>query len=354
MNTFLSERLNMKYPIIQAPMVGVSTPEMAAAVSNAGALGSIGIGASTSEQARSVIQTTRALTSHPFNVNVFCHKPASLQPEIEAAWLEHLAPRFAEFGEKPPTRLCEIYASFLQSPATLAMLVEEKPAVVSFHFGVPTRDVIDALRHVGIITLSCITSVSELQLAEAAGVDAVVAQGMEAGGHRGVFDPKKGDDQLGTLSLLQQVIRATDLPVIAAGGIMDGQGIHAMMELGASGVQMGTAFILCPESAANDQYRSNVKSQSAYHTRITSNISGRPARGLRNRFYEELDDGAPVRPDYPIAYDAGKALVAAAAGKSHPGFTVQWAGQGAPLARELPAADLVEELVKEWQASEKF
>ncbi|WP_439135717.1 NAD(P)H-dependent flavin oxidoreductase [Pseudomaricurvus sp.] len=352
MSNFFKDKLGITYPIIQAPMVGVSTPDMAAAVSNAGALGSIGIGASTSEQARSVIQATRALTDAPFNVNVFCHQPASLQPEVEAAWLEHLAPRFAEFDKEPPSRLYEIYASFLQSPDTLAMLIEEKPAVVSFHFGMPPRDVIDALRHAGIITLSCITSVIELQQAESAGVDAVVVQGMEAGGHRGVFDPKNGDDELGTLSLLQQVVRETDLPVIAAGGIMDGQGIHTMMQLGACGVQMGTAFILCPESAANDQYRSNLKSESAYHTRITSNISGRPARGLRNRFYEELDDGAPVRPDYPIAYDAGKALVAAAAEKSHSGFTVQWAGQGAPFARELPAADLVEELVKEWRASE--
>ncbi|MBU3069037.1 nitronate monooxygenase [Aestuariicella sp. G3-2] len=349
MNNFLRYRLNVEHPIIQAPMVGVSTPSLAAAVSNAGALGSIGVGASTAEQARSAIQATRQLTDKPFNVNLFCHQPATARPDIEAQWLEYLASRFLEFDAVPPNQLREIYPSFLQSTDMLEMLVDEKPAVVSFHFGLPQREWVAALQREGITILSCVTSVYELMQAQAVGVDAIVAQGVEAGGHRGVFEPER-DDELGTLALLPQIIRKTDLPVIAAGGIMDGRGIHAMMALGASGVQMGTAFILCPESSANDQYRTNLKSEKAYNTRITSNISGRPARGLANRFYHELDVGAPPRPDYPIAYDAGKALTAAASAKGCFDFAVQWAGQGAPMARELPAEELVALLVSEWQA----
>lgn len=349
MNDFFQDSLNIEYPIIQAPMVGVSTPSLAAEVSNAGGLGSIGIGASTVEQARSAIQTTRELTDKPFNVNLFCHQPAIVRPDIEVEWLEYLAPRFSEFDAVPPNELREIYPSFLQSKDMLEMLLEEKPAVVSLHFGLPEGEWVAALQREGITILSCVTSVGELIQAEDVGVDAIVAQGVEAGGHRGVFQPEY-DKELGTLALLQQAVNATDLPVIAAGGIMDGRGIHAMMELGACGVQMGTAFILCPESSANDQYRANLKSEKVYNTRITSNISGRPARGLANRFYDELDIGAPPRPDYPIAYDAGKALTAAASAKGSADFSVQWAGQGAPLARELPAAELVALLVQEWQA----
>jgi nitronate monooxygenase len=340
--------LNVRYPIIQAPMVGVSTPQLAAAVSNAGGLGSIGLGASNAEQAQAMIQATRALTDKPFNANLFCHRPAIADPAREAAWLNYLAPFFAEFDAQPPTSLKEGYTSFLQDEAMLEMLLHEKPAVVSFHFGLPPVEWVQALREAGIVTLACATTAEEAMLAEAAGIDAVIAQGVEAGGHRGAFDPEH-DSQIGTFALIQLIAQRSKLPVIAAGGIMDGAGIAASLRLGAAGVQLGTAFILCPESAANAQYRAALQSERAYHTQITAAISGRPARGMVNRLFTDIDrPGRPALPDYPITYDAAKALNAAASAHGNYDFAVQWAGQGAPLARTMPAAELVETLVREW------
>ncbi|MCO6059207.1 nitronate monooxygenase [Pseudomonas sp. MOB-449] len=342
--------LGLEHPIIQAPMVGVSTPALAAAVSNAGALGSIGIGASNPDQARAMLAETRALTSRPFNVNLFCHRPAVADPQREAAWLEHLRPLFTEFGAEPPATLREIYKSFLDDPQMVQMLLDERPAVVSFHFGLPAQDWIDALKGAGIRLLASATTLEEARRVEAAGVDAIVAQGIEAGGHRGVFEPENGDAGIGTLALVRLIARQTRLPVIAAGGIMDGQCIRAAQALGAQGAQLGTAFVACPESAANAAYRAALKSDRAYDTRITAAISGRPARGMVNRLWTDLDTpDAPALPDYPNTYDAAKALHAAASARGCNDFAVQWAGQGAPLAREMPAAELVKLLVEEMQ-----
>jgi nitronate monooxygenase len=338
--------LGIRHPIIQAPMVGVSTPPLAAAVSEAGGLGSLGLGASTPAQARELIAQTRALTDKPFNLNLFCHVPATADAAREQAWLERLRPLFAEFGAEPPAALREIYLSFLADPAMLEVLLEQRPAVVSFHFGLPPRDWIERLRQAGARTLACVTTPEEALLAEAAGVDALVAQGIEAGGHRGVFAPERGDVGLGTLALVRLLVKQSHLPIIAAGGIMDGAGIRAALALGAAGVQLGTAFVLCPESAANTAYRAALKGEKAARTEITANISGRPARGLPNRLYGDL--GAAL-PDYPICYDAAKALHAAASAQGNHDFAAQWAGQGAPLARELPAAQLVATLVAEME-----
>ena len=342
----LCDLLAIRHPIIQAPMVGVSTPQLAAAVSNAGGLGSLGLGASTPAQARALIEQTRALTSQPFNLNLFCHRPAQADAAREAAWLAWLRPLFAEFAAEPPAALREIYPSFLADPAMLELLLEQRPAVVSFHFGLPPQAWIDAFKAAGIRQLACVTSAREARLAEAAGVDALVAQGIEAGGHRGVFEPALGDAAMGTLALVRVLVQQSRLPIIAAGGIMDGAGIRAALALGAAGVQLGTAFVLCPESAANAAYREALKGEKAARTAITANLSGRPARGLPNRLYGEF--GAAL-PDYPIAYDAAKALHAAASAQGCHDFAAHWAGQGAPLARELPAAELVEVLVEEMQ-----
>lgn len=339
--------LKIRHPIIQAPMVGVSTPQLAAAVSNAGALGSIGLGASNADQSRTMIQATRALTDKPFNVNLFCHEPAVADAEREAAWIRHMAPLFAEFGATPPSALSLGYETFLNSRETLEVLLQERPAVVSFHFGLPPSQWIRELREAGVVTLACATSPAEAAFAVEAGVDAVIAQGVEAGGHRGVFDPS-ADEQLGTFALVELVARTCPLPVIAAGGIMNGRGIAAAMQLGAAAVQMGTAFILCPESSANAQYRSALQGARAHHTRISAAISGRPARGMVNRLFTDIGgSSAPALPDYPIAYDAAKALQFAATSKGNHDFAVQWAGQGAPLARPLPAAELIGTLVDE-------
>ncbi|TFV93963.1 nitronate monooxygenase [Oxalobacteraceae bacterium OM1] len=342
--------LKVQFPIIQAPMVGVSTPQLAAAVSEAGGLGSIGIGASTVQQARDMIAATRALTGKPFNVNVFCHRPAVADSEREARWLAHLRPFFAEFGAQPPSGLTEIYKSFVADKPMLDLLLQERPAVVSFHFGLPDVEWIRALQSAGVVTMATATTAAEAAQVEAAGVDIVVAQGAEAGGHRGVFEPERGDMAMGTFALVRVLSRSTRLPIVATGGVMDGEGIAAAMRLGAAAVQLGTAFILSPESCANAAFRAALKSERSHATGITSAISGRPARGLINRMHTEVGgQGAPALPDYPTAYDAGKALTTAAVAKGNTDFAVQWAGQGAPLAREMPAGELVRTLVAEWR-----
>lgn len=337
------------HPIIQAPMVGVSTPQLAAAVSNAGALGSIGLGASTPEQGRELIIRTRALTNRPFNVNMFCHRPAAFDQPRNDAWLKHISNIFTEFEAAPPQVLKEIYKSFIDDRAMLEMLIEEKPSVVSFHFGAPSQEWIRELRSVGIYVMGCATNLSEARQLEQMGVQAIIAQGYEAGGHRGIFDDAFGQDQqIGLFALLRVISTATDLPVIAAGGIMDGAGINAAMKLGASASQLGTAFILCPESCATQEHREALRGPKAHHTRVTSYVSGRPARGIPNRLYlESGTDIVPIPAEYPLAYDVAKALHAAASAKGCHDFAAQWAGQGAPLARELPAEILIQILVKE-------
>lgn len=342
------DRLGLSVPLIQAPMAGVSTPALAAAVSNAGALGSIGVGATDAAGARAMIEEIRDRTDRAFNVNLFVHPKAKADSAREAEWLAWLAPLFAAFDAEPPKALQAIYKSFAEDPDMLAMLLELAPPVVSFHFGLPSPDIIAALREKGVTMLATATSLTEARTIEAAGIDAIVAQGIEAGGHRGMFDPDASDDAFGTVALTRLLVRDADIPVVAAGGIMDGAGIAAVLDLGAVAAQLGTAFIACPESAADDAYRAALKGPGAFHTVLTSLISGRPARALANRF-TALADAAAGRsmPDYPIAYDAGKALHAAAKSKGEHGFGAQWAGQGAPLARAMPARELVETLWRE-------
>lgn len=301
-----------------------------------------------------MIRETRALTGAPFNVNLFCHRPAVADAARESAWIEHLSGLFKELKVEPPTSLFVGYRSFLESGDMLDILLRERPAVVSFHFGLPPTDWVRILREAGIYTLACVTDPGEARQAEAAGVDALVAQGVEAGGHRGVFDPAR-DRLIGTFALITLVRRVSRLPVIAAGGIMDGQGIAAALRLGASAVQMGTAFIACPESSADEAYREALRGDRARDTRISAAISGRPARGMVNRLFTDIGGpGAPDLPDYPITYSATKALVAAARNQANGDLAVQWAGQAAPLARALPAAELVAALREELEAALVF
>ncbi|MEQ5809080.1 nitronate monooxygenase [Alteromonas sp. NFXS44] len=346
-NRFCSE-VGIQYPIIQAPMAGVATPRLAAAVSNAGGLGSLGIGASDAESAKQRIEETRALTDQPFNVNVFCHEPAIRNQQAENAWLTHLSPLFAELDMAPPAKLNEIYKSFIEDDDVLEMLLSTKPAVVSFHFGLPPGETISALKKAGIYTIATATNPDEAHLIERSGVDAIVAQGIEAGGHRGVFNVDSRDEKLSTSVLTGKLAQACDLPIIAAGGIVDGMGIKAAMSLGADAAQLGTAFILCPESAASDDYRAALKSDRSLKTQLTSSISGRPARGIVNRLIthcQSLEDAIPA--SYPLAYDAAKKLHNAASIKGINEFAAYWSGQGAPIKRELPAEDLIRLLVKE-------
>lgn len=343
-------RLGLRYPLIQAPMAGVATPQLAAAVSSAGGLGSLGIGPTPVATARQMIADTQALTSQPININVFCHAPVQRDTTRETAWLQHLAPLFAEAGITPPATLREIYRSFIEDNSVLESLLALRPAVVSFHFGLPGPDQLQALQAAGIYTMASATSLEEAIRIEQAGIDAIIAQGIEAGGHRGMFDPAAPDAQLGTMALVRLLVHHTRLPVIAAGGIMDGNGIHAVLEMGAVAAQLGTAFICCPESAATPAYRANLLSARAHDTRLTSALSGRPARGITNRLMLHGDNG-PAPAPYPVAYDAAIQLHAAAAKADNHAFAAHWAGQGAPLSRALPAATLVDTLVREWQSA---
>jgi nitronate monooxygenase len=341
-------RLAVQHPIIQAPMAGVSTPRLAAEVSNAGGLGSLGLGASTAAQARQMIEETRALSGRPFGVNVFCHVPAQRDAARETAWLAHLAPLFAGVGIAVPSSLHEIYKSFNEDEDMFRMLLELRPAVVSFHFGLPSSERLAAFRKAGMVTMATATNLREAALIEQAGIDAIVAQGIEAGGHRGMFDPDGTDERLSTSVLVRLLVKQSRLPIVAAGGIMDGAGIRAALDLGAAAAQLGTAFILCPESSASAAYRANLKSERAMATMLTAAISGRPARGMVNDLITHGEAaGSPPAAAYPVAYDAAKQLHAAAAKAGNHEFAAHWAGQGAPLSREMPAAELVQKLVAE-------
>lgn len=333
-------------------MAGVSTPSMAAAVGEAGALGSLAVGATDADGARAMIADVRARWAGPLNVNLFCHQPASPNPAVEAAWIQRLRPQFELFEASPPAKLREIHRSFVEDDAMLAMLLDQRPSVVSFHFGLPRAAAIQALRDAGIVLLATATSLVEARSAAAAGIHAIVAQGWEAGGHRGLFDPEAADGQLGTMALTRLLVREIAPPVIAAGAIMDGAGVAAALRLGASAAQLGTAFVSTDESLADQGYRAALASDAAHHTVMTRAISGRFARCLSNRFTAlGADLPAGCIPAYPIAYDLGKALNTASKAKGEFGFGAQWAGQGAPLVRAMPAAQLVATLALELNQS---
>ncbi len=343
----LLKDLGLTVPVIQAPMAGVSTPKLAAAVSDAGGLGSIAVGAVDAARARLLIEEMRTRTERAFQVNVFAHAAPRPDPDREAAWLAALRPHFERFRSAPPEVLRVIYKSFCEDSRMLETLVDAAPPAVSFHFGLPGKDTIDALKAAGCRLFATVTNLAEARLAEKAGIDALVAQGYEAGGHRGAFDPSAVDERLGTLALTRLLAATSPLPVISAGGIMDGAGIRAVLDLGAAAAQLGTAFVACPESSADDAYRAALARAAETGTVMTSAISGRPARCLVNDITRWARGDVPPVPDYPIAYDAGKALNAAAKAAGEHGFGAQWAGQGAPMARPMQAAQLVAALEAE-------
>jgi nitronate monooxygenase len=352
--TRLSHLLGIEHPVIQAPMAGTSTPELAAAVSNAGGLGSLGLAGKNAEQVRDVIHKLRALTSKPFNLNFFCHREPRRDAAVEQEWIDYLRPLFAQADAQPPRELSPSYPTFLGDEDMLEVLLKERPPIVSFHFGVPDDTVLAALHDAGIFTLASATNLEEAAAIERAGLKAIIAQGAEAGGHRGTFDTDVWDEQLGTGVLVQLIRRQCELPLIAAGGIMDRAGAQAMFSLGADAVQLGTAFVACPESAAKDAYRAALTS--GRPTKLSRVYSGRAARGIVEPFmtYAEGSDGkrdahapapaAPAVPDFPVAYSANKALSPAAAAAGIPGMAPHWAGQGVDLTQAMPAAELVHKI----------
>lgn len=326
-------------------MAGTSTPALAAAVCEAGALGSVAVGAVDAAAARAMIADLRSRTDKPFNVNAFVHRRAERDGAVEQAWIAAMAPLFERLGAAPPADLREIYRSLNDDPNMLAVLVEAAPAVVSFHFGLPSLEAIAALKACGSLLVASATSLDEARALQAAGMDAIVAQGIEAGGHRGVFDLAAPDERLTTLDLVKALAAQIDLPIIAAGGIMDGADIRQALGAGADAVQMGTAFVACPESAADEGYRAVLAS--AAGTTLTDAISGRPARCLDNRFVAWAGQVRAKAPGYPMTYDAGKALIAVAKGAGEDGWGAHWAGTAFARARAMPAGDLVALLARE-------
>ncbi|ARD28164.1 MULTISPECIES: NAD(P)H-dependent flavin oxidoreductase [Acinetobacter calcoaceticus/baumannii complex] len=341
----LLQQLEIKHPIFLAPMAGVSTPELAAEVSNQGGLGSLGLGANTAQSAREQILKTQTLTEKSFQVNFFCHHPEQLNSQTSTQWIEYLRPQFEKFGEQPPQNLNCIYPSFLDNDDFLNVVLETKPKAVSFHFGIPHPDQIQALKDAGIITMVSATNLVEAQAIEAAGIDIIIAQGIEAGGHRGIFN-KTFDAAIKTSDLVHLIVQHCKRPVVAAGGIMNGAQARHMLSLGATAVQLGTAFVQCPSSNASAEYRKALFNESV--TQISASLSGRPARGLLNHWHTQIDlPDRPPQPEYPYTYDLAKQLNAIASKNKDYGFGAFWAGSNVSQIRELDAADLVNQLVVE-------
>ena len=344
----LTALLGIHLPIIQAPMAGSTTPALAAAVTNAGGLGSLGCAFLDAEQFTEQCADVRGATNGAYNVNFFVHQEPVLDDERGEAMRARLEPYYREFDLGPVPDAVPSSPSF--GPEQLDDVVAASPPVVSFHFGLPGADMMRAVKDMGAVILSSATTVAEAKRLEDAGVDAVIAQGFEAGGHRGTFEASPEAGCVGTLALVPQVVDALTVPVIASGGIADGRGIAAALALGADGVQMGTAFLTCPESAAHEVYRLALVAARDDQTRITSAFSGRPARGLDNRYIRDMAGYETPLPDFPINNTLTGPLRKASAEAGKQDFMALWAGQAAALSKSLPAAELVETLVAETDA----
>jgi nitronate monooxygenase len=339
----LQELLGTDLPIIQAPMAGSQGSALAVAVSEAGGVGSLPCALLSLEGMRNELRALQAGTRKPFNVNFFCHSPPATDAAREAAWRSALAPYYTELDVDAdnvpvvPTR-----SPFTAEAADL--LDEFRPPIVSFHFGLPSPDLMARARRHGAKILSSATTVAEAQWLEARGVDAIIAQGLEAGGHRGHFLSDDLSVQPGTFALLPQIVRAVRVPVIAAGGIVDHASVAAALALGATGVQLGTTYLLCPESKTTAVHRAALKSASANHTALTNLFSGRPARGIVNRLMREIGPLSPLAPSFPLAATAIAALRAKAESRGSGDFSPLWAGQNVTGCREIPAGRLTREV----------
>lgn len=348
--TVLTRRLGVTHPIIQAPMAGgATTAELVAAVCEAGALGFLGATYLTPLQVAELSRAVRARTSRPFGINLFAPLRAPDEPRDAGPALERLAPFHAELGLPPPTLPAPTAYPFDE---LLAAALESGAAVFSFTLGVLPTSAIDAVKARGMVLMGTATTVEEAVALETAGVDAVVAQGSEAGAHRGTFAADFDAAMIGTIALVPQVVDAVTVPVIASGGIMDGRGIAAALALGASAVQMGTAFLTCDEAGIPEAYKQAILAAREHQTRLTRAFSGRPARGIVNRFMTEVDraDAPEAILPFPLQNALTRPLRSAAARQGRAEFLSLWAGQGVRLARRQPAADLVARLANETAA----
>ena len=344
----LQKLLGIQIPLIQAPMAGVQGHALVTAVCNAGGLGSLPCAMLTPDTLRKELEQIRAGTDQPYNVNFFAHTSPAPDAAREATWRAALAPYYAEFG----IDAASIPAGPGRAPfsAEVAELLSEfKPAVVSFHFGLPSAALLARVRSWGARVLSSATTVAEARWLEAQGVDAIIAQGLEAGGHRGFFLSRDISTQLGTFALLPQIVRAVKVPVIATGGIVDANGVAAATLLGAAGVQVGTAYLLTPEATTSAIHRAVLKSDAVEHTALTNLFTGGPARGVVNRLMRELGSLSEAAPAFPLATSAIAPLRAKAESQGSGDFSPLWSGQNARGCKEIPAAELTRELAAGWQ-----
>ena len=344
--TPLARLLELRYPIIQAPMAGGGdTPELVAAVSESGGLGFIGAAYLSPQQIHDAAKAVRARTKRAFGINFFAPLPLPELPQHAASALRRVAPFFAEIGLPAPAQLPSPVNAF---PDQLQAALETGASAFSFTFGILPAEAIAAIKSRGMRLIGTATTVSEAVALEQAGVDAVVAQGSEAGGHRGTFLGDFSAAMVGTMALVPQIVDAVRLPVIASGGIMDGRGIVAALSLGAGAVQLGTAFLTCEEAGVPEAYKQAILTAQENQTRITTAFSGRPARGIVNRFMTEMDSDAPdsILP-FPLQNLLTRPLRTAAAKSDRTEFLSLWAGQGVRLARRQPARELVARLALE-------
>jgi len=341
----LTERLGIDVPIIQAPMAGASTPELSAAVSNAGGLGSLGLGTSTLDIVDNQLSEHHKISNRALNANFFCHEEPGDVSNSAKEMRSHLQPWFDEKGLGPVPPPSVPYGTF--GDGHVDLIRRHRPKVVSFHFGLPAQDQLDTVRDSGAVILSSATTVAEARWLEQRGVDAIIAQGTEAGGHRGTFQGADITMQPGLFALLPQVCAAVSIPVIAAGGVVDGRTIAAAMMLGAHAVQIGTAFLRCPEAGIHAAHRAALAQASDDGSRLTRLFTGKPARSLRNRL---LDDHAGAEADaapYPSQLSLIAPLRRAASEENVSDVLALWSGQSAALTREMPAAQLVRVLAEE-------
>ncbi len=343
----LQQRLGLALPILQAPMAGVQDHRLAVAVSEAGGLGALPAAMLTLDALRAELQSLRAATARPFNVNFFCHVTPAHDDRREAAWRQALAPYYAEAGIDATT-IATGAGRQPFGPEAWQVVAPFVPPVISFHFGLPAPDLLAAVKRSGAFVLASATTVDEARWLEAHGVDAVIAQGLEAGGHRGHFldtDPATAlTRQMGTFALLPQVVAAVRVPVIAAGGIADAGGVAAALAMGAAAVQVGTAYLLCPEATTSAAHRAALASDAARHTALTTLFTGRPARGIVNRLMRELGPMNPVAPAFPTATAAIAPLRQWAEQRGSGDFSPLWAGQNASGCQVAPAQALTRAL----------
>jgi nitronate monooxygenase len=332
----------IELPIVQAPMAGFVTAEMVIAVAEAGGLGSLPCALLSADQLRADLRVIRQRTSRAINVNFFCHRVPEFDRERERAWRERLASYYVELGLDPTAEI-PISTRTAFDDVMCDVLAEFKPEVVSFHFGLPESPLVARVKAMGAKVISSATTVAEARGLEREGCDAVIAQGYEAGGHRGMFLSRDVTTQLGTMALVPQVVDAVTVPVIAAGGIADARGIVAAFALGAAGVQIGTGYLFCAEAKVSPLHRRALKADGG-HTAITNVLTGRPARAVVNRIVREVGPMSDLAPEFPLASGAVMPLRAKSETDD---FVPMWSGQAARLSPELPAGELTRRLAEE-------